>query len=293
MLSVEKLEVLIVSGLSGSGKSVVSKALEDIGYRCIDNMPIGLFERLLLLLAAGRESQSERVALVMDSRDTRLDEGREKFERFRKEKKLRLQIVFLECNDYILERRFKETRRKHPMALSGSVSDGIARERQALDWIREMADEVVDTSETTVHQLRNLIQSRFGVVAMDRPFHVTFVSFGFKYGIVQDADLVMDVRFLPNPYFEPDLKFHTGQEEAVAQFVLEKTETGQFIEQFSGLLDFLLPNYRKEGKHYLTVAIGCTGGMHRSVAITEALAERYSDTSVLVATFHRDIGKTL
>lgn len=289
--SQEKPDILIISGLSGSGKSVASKALEDIGYFCIDNLPLGLLEKLLSLVKKG-QSDITRLALVMDSRDSSMvNEGQELIAKLRK-KKYPLTILFLECNDDILMRRFKETRRTHHLDKDQSITTAISSERKMLSWLKLTADVTIDTSNKNVHQLRQVIQDRFSDPELQKQFNISFISFGFRYGLPLDADLVMDVRFLPNPYWVQALKDRSGLEKDVAQYVLQADESDQFLKRFSELLDFMLPFYPKKGKHYLTVGIGCTGGKHRSVSIVEELSRRFGEKNIKISVFHRDIEKS-
>jgi UPF0042 nucleotide-binding protein len=262
------------------------RALEDSGWFCIDNLPAPL---LLKVTELGGESR--RLAFVMDVREGNflrdapkvLDEARRAGHT--------VEVLFLDASDESLLRRYSETRRKHPLSMKGTAADGIAKEREALKDLREQSQHVLDTSAMTVHELKRQVQSRFGESGATA-MAVTFMSFGFKYGVPSQADLVLDVRFLPNPYFVPELKALTGRDAKVAAYVLDRPETREFIAKTSDLLDFLLPNYVREGKAYLTVAIGCTGGKHRSVAIANQLAKHYAGNAGVAAhTFDRDVDK--
>ena len=286
-----QMDVLIVSGLSGSGKSVTIRSLEDIGFFCVDNLPIDLLEDLVQMLAEGR-SRFDRVALVMDTRDPHLiEQGKPTFQRLR-DKGLRVRILYLESSDAILVRRFKETRRKHPLAADGGIPQGILEERKLLEPLRELANIRIDTSEFNVHQLRAWVQDVFVPEGQTIKFNLAFLSFGFKYGLPSDADLIFDVRFLPNPHYIDALRSKRGTDAQVADYVLGFEQTVQFLRRLEEMLQFLLPFYRKEGKHYLTLAVGCTGGKHRSVAVAEALAKRFNDSTLAVYLHHRDIRKT-
>lgn len=288
----EELEIVIVSGLSGSGKSVAIRAMEDIGYFCIDNLPIALFEELTNLFTSGKP-YFKKIALVMDTRDPRLvEQGLPKFENILIDG-LKVKIVFLECSNEVLVRRFKETRRTHPMAIDGTIISGIGNEREKLENIRRVADIRIDTSDMNVHQLVDRIQKLFIDKEQKPQFHLVLLSFGFKYGLPYDADLVMDVRFLPNPYWIKSLRNKNGTEEEVRNYIFQSEEAEQFLQRFSELLRFLLPFYTKEGKHYLTIAIGCTGGKHRSVAIVETLAQKMKDVSLRMSVNHRDMAKDI
>jgi UPF0042 nucleotide-binding protein len=278
--------IVVITGMSGSGKTTAVRALEDAGFFCIDNLPAPL---LLKVTELGGENQ--KLAFVMDVREGGflrdapkvLDEARRGGHQ--------VEVLFLDASDESLLRRYSETRRKHPLAPKGSAADGIAKEREALKDLREQSQHVLDTSSMTVHELRRQVQSRFGSEG-SHAMAVTFMSFGFKYGVPSQADLVFDVRFLPNPYFVPELKPLTGRDAPVAKYVLERPETIQFIAKVQELLDFLMPNFQREGKAYLTVAVGCTGGKHRSVAIARALESRYEkNEGVLTQSFDRDVDK--
>lgn len=279
--------IVVITGMSGSGKSTAVRALEDAGWFCIDNLPAPL---LLKVTELGGENQ--RLAFVMDVREgsflrdagKTLDEARRAGHT--------VEVLFLDASDESLLRRYSETRRRHPLSMKeGTAAEGVAKERAALKELREQSQHVLDTSSMTVHELKRQVQSRFGD-ATTTAMAVTFMSFGFKYGVPTQADLVFDVRFLPNPYFVPELKALTGRDAKVASYVLDRPETQTFIAKASDLLDFLLPNYVREGKAYLTVAIGCTGGKHRSVAIANRFAQHYKQNAGVAAhTFDRDVDK--
>jgi UPF0042 nucleotide-binding protein len=278
--------IVIITGMSGSGKSTAVRALEDAGWFCIDNLPAPL---LLKVTELGGENQ--RLAFVMDVREGNFLRDAPKVLDEAKRTGHQVDVLFLDASDEALLRRYSETRRKHPLALKGTAADGIVKEREALKDLREQSQHVLDTSQLTVHELRRQVQSRFGEPGATA-MAVTFMSFGFKYGVPSQADLMFDVRFLPNPYFVPELKALTGREEKVAHYVLDRPETKTFIAKVNDLLDFLLPSYAREGKAYLTVAIGCTGGKHRSVALAHALAGHYAKNAGVAAhTFDRDVDK--
>ncbi|HPQ71464.1 MAG TPA: RNase adapter RapZ [bacterium] len=282
--------LIIITGLSGSGKSIASKALEDVGYFCIDNLPVALLPKLIELGAVGRGSEIERFALVMDAREATFPaNANDLFTRLRADG-YNLEIVFLQASDDVLQRRYSTTRRGHPAAAGGSVGEGIQRERESMANLMEIADWVVDTSMLTPHDLRRAIQDRYADSELER-LRVQLVTFGFRHGLPADADLVIDVRFVPNPFFVDSLKPLTGLEKPVADYVLENDVTRKFLERFDDLLDFLLPHYEHEGKTYLTIAIGCTGGRHRSVAIAEKLAQKLLEQKRMVSISHRDIEK--
>lgn len=282
--------LIVLTGLSGSGKSQAIRALEDLGYFCVDNLPIMLLPTLAeLTLRAG--SDISRAAVVVDVREgPLLDEFPAIFRRLKRSKDLAPQLIFLDAKDSALVRRFSETRRPHPLGSGRSVVEGIRAERRRLAPIRRLADVIVDTTDLTVHELR---QAFLGLSRGSAGLHgpvVTFMSFGFKHGLPLDADLVFDVRFLPNPHFVPALRPKTGRDRAVVRYLEGFDETGEFLDRVGALLDFLLPRYAAEGKSYVTVAIGCTGGRHRSVALTEALRRRLGHVEGLrLRVLHRDI----
>ena len=260
--------IVVITGMSGSGKSTVIRALEDAGWLCIDNLPAPL-----LLKVAELGGEQDRLAFVVDVREGQyLHEAPTALEELRRAGH-HLEVLFLDASDEALVRRYSETRRRHPLAGAEGVQEGIARERAALAALREHSEHVLDTSTLTVHELRRQVMGRFtrdsaGGLAL------TVMSFGFKYGVPSNADLVFDVRFMPNPFFIPELKPFTGKDSRVSRFVLEQPDAIEFLEKAIEMLAFLVPRYQREGKAYLTVAIGCTGGKHRSVAIAAALAER-------------------
>jgi UPF0042 nucleotide-binding protein len=283
-------QVVILTGMSGSGKTTALRALEDGGFYCIDNFPIVFLVRLLDLMGH-TAGELRRVALVVDAREGRfLREAPRAIEEIR-----RLggdvTVLFFDASDESLVRRYSETRRRHPLAGdSGSVPDGIAAERKALEGLRGVADEVVDTTQLNVHELKRLVHNRFVGPGAD-PMGVTLVSFGFRGGIPSHADLVLDVRFLPNPYFVPELKPYPGTDPRVRDYVLGQADAATFLEKLDDLAAFLIPRFRAEGKTYLTVAVGCTGGRHRSVAISTELAERLRRRGFPVRVWHRDVDK--
>jgi UPF0042 nucleotide-binding protein len=283
--------VVILTGVSGSGKSTALRALEDAGWFCIDNLPVVLLDRLVELSRQGGDGPATRLALVVDARDERfLPEAPRIIEEVRSHG-TPLDVLFLDASDASLLRRYSETRRRHPMAGSdGSVPEGIAAERAALEPLRGVAGEVVDTTAMNVHELKRFIHSRFVGDERQR-LAVTVVSFGFRGGIPGHADLVLDVRFLPNPYFVPELKPHSGLEPAVRDYVLGQPDAQTFLAKLADFGAFLLPRYAAEGKSYLTLAIGCTGGRHRSVAIAEELARRLRSSGTAVRVWHRDVDK--
>ena len=281
---------VVLTGLSGSGKSQAIRALEDLGYFCVDNLPVMLLPMLAeLTLRAG--SEISRAAVVVDVREGKL--LREFPEIYRKMKAIRNLnpvLIFLEASEPTLVRRFSETRRPHPLAPDRSALEGIREERKAMKPIRDLADHIVDTSEMTVHELRHAFTNVAGGRAPGTQLVVTILSFGFKHGIPVDSDLLFDVRFLPNPHFVPELRPYTGRDSKVLKFLDRSKATHEFLDHTLNLLKFLVPQYVHEGKSYLTVGIGCTGGRHRSVAIAEALKKGLSGIpNVRVRVKHRDI----
>ncbi len=283
------VQMLILTGLSGAGKSTVLRALEDVGYYCVDNLPIIIVEKLLEL-SEHTAGEVSRIALGVDAREGRFLSEAPRVIRELREKGAEVEVLFVDCSDEVLIRRYSETRRRHPMAGAGTVADGIAAERRALADLEALADEVIDTTSLNVHELKRLVTRRFAAGEGAR-LGVTVVSFGFRFGIPAHADMVIDVRFLPNPFFIPELKPHPGTDPRVAGFVLGQPDAKAFLERLGDLLGFLLPRYRAEGKSYLTVAIGCTGGKHRSVALAAALAERLEAAGQPVRLWHRDVEK--
>ncbi len=266
-----KKRIAIITGLSGSGKSTVARTLEDIGYFCVDNLPVDLVPKLIELT----ESATSRIALlalVIDVRQRQFFPRTSEILGSLAPMGSTVQIIFLDARDEVLVRRYSETRRQHPLALTGSVLDGINRERQELSEIKGRADWVIDTSDLSVHQLREEIRKIFEASTSGMP-KIVVNSFGFGKGLPVEADLVFDVRFLPNPYFEEDLRDKDGRDSQVSRWVLGQSTTQEFLRKIEELALFLLPLYIREGKQYLTVAIGCTGGKHRSVVIAEHLGD--------------------
>jgi UPF0042 nucleotide-binding protein len=283
----QPIRVVIISGLSGSGKSTAIHALEDIGFFCIDNLPVVLLPKLVELFPRS-PGEIEKIALVVDAREARfLDGFEENVERIRAGGS-RVELLFLDCSDAMLMRRYSETRRRHPLAADETVEQGIARERALLATLRKAADRVIDTSEMNLHQLRELIQQYCTRAKPGGEMNVNLLSFGFKYGIPSQADLVFDVRFLPNPYFVPHLRHLTGLDPAVRGFAIQNPEAEQLLRYITEYLKTFRPLYDREGKSYLTVGIGCTGGRHRSVAIAEELGLRLAGSGTLLVN-HRDL----
>jgi RNase adapter protein RapZ len=284
------MRILIITGLSGSGKSTAVRALEDEGFYCLDNLPVSLFPTFIELVAKSKERVRD-VALVMDIRGRDFLKGYEKVIQEIGEAGNHVEILFLDATDEVLIRRFSETRRRHPALDNGSVPEGIRFEREQLAGLRRLATTTIDTSELNVHELKELVIARIKGEQGATEMTVHLQSFGYRFGIPLESDLVMDVRFLPNPHFIPELKCFSGLDPKVASFVLEKNETVIFLEKFRDLMGFLLPGYRREGKSYLTISIGCTGGRHRSVVIAEALREFFPGKKVNLKVTHRDMEK--
>lgn len=283
-------DLVVITGMSGAGRSEAIHTFEDLGYFCIDNLPPAFLPQLVrMALLPG--SRIRRVAVVCDVRSrtffaelsAALDALQSSGTMFR--------ILFLEAADRTLVKRFKETRRRHPLAQTGSVAEGIAAEREVLRAIRERADMIIDTTNLLPQELRALIRQSFVPEGGGESLTITTSSFGFKYGLPIDADLVIDVRFLPNPFYVPRLRHRTGLDRSVRTFVLDRPETKEFAERWFSLLDVLLPGYQAEGKTHLHVALGCTGGMHRSVVLAELTAEHLRSRGYAVNTTHRDIDK--
>lgn len=286
-MSAPAKHIVIITGMSGSGKSTAIRALEDAGFFCIDNLPVLLLPKLTELAGSG---QIERMALVVDVREgIFLKEAPRVLDEVRRAGH-HVEVLFLDASDDSLIRRFSETRRRHPLAPTGAVADGIAAERGELKDLRELADQVIDSSALNVHDLKRMVQARFSPEPAAGP-SLSVMSFGYRHGVPPQADLVLDVRFLPNPYFVPDLKGLTGKNPMVAAYVLDREETQQFLEKVVDLCRFLFPRYQKEGKAYLTVALGCTGGKHRSVAIAAELTRRLQDEIPRIQLWDRDIEK--
>ena len=265
-------KIIVITGLSGSGKSTAAKTLEDIGFFCVDNLPIDLVPKLIELVEAGG-SELNRLALVIDSRQRKFFPRYSAILNSLELHDTSFEILFLDARDEVLIRRYSETRRQHPLAPSGSLIDGIRREREELQDIKRLADCVIDTSDITVHQLRDEIKKLYSFPKADS-LKIVINSFGFGKGLPLESDMVIDVRFLPNPHFVETLKFHTGLEEEVRNWVLSKETTVKFLKRLEDVLAFLLPLYINEGKQYFTLSIGCTGGKHTSVVVTEHISKR-------------------
>src|SRR5437764_10779187 len=274
--------------MSGSGKASVLKAFEDLGYYCVDNLPVGLIPRFAELI--GHSSEIERTALVVDVREGRqLEELPTIVKSVRR--MIATKVIFLEASDSVLLRRYSETRRPHPLGIDSPVKSSLTAERRHLRQIRALADLVIDTSKFNVHELRSHIIELFQKKETGRNILVSCVSFGFKHGVPDDADLIFDVRFLPNPHFVPEFRPLTGRHPNVAKYIRSFPQTTEFIQRISDLLIYLLPHYIHEGKSYLTIAFGCTGGQHRSVMIADAIRKRLVEAGFHAKVSHRDMAK--
>jgi UPF0042 nucleotide-binding protein len=282
----ENLQLVILTGLSGSGKSTVLKTFEDFGYYCVDNLPVQLIPVFSELHHYGG-GDINRAALLVDARE---GEQLKRFPALFKEirRDLDVTLVFIEASEESLIRRFSETRRPHPLGHDRPVRESLRHEREIMAPIRKLADVVIDTSRFNVHELRQFIQHRFERRA-HRPLIVSIVSFGYRYGLPADADLVFDVRFLPNPHFIPSLRKFSGKDPKVARYILSFPQTKQFLKRIEGLLLYLIPHYIREGKSYLTVALGCTGGRHRSVMMVDSIRHALAARGYTVKAVHRDL----
>jgi RNase adapter protein RapZ len=287
---VEGLDIIIITGLSGSGKSFAIRALEDNGFFCVDNLPALLIPKFTDL-CQGYQEEIRRIALGVDLRGgSQFLQALPQVLSDMRNASHHVQVVFFDASDDVLLRRFSETRRPHPLAGEGSIQDGISLEREALQSIRALADKVIDTSDFNVHQLRREIEQQFCQAPQARRMSLFFTSFGYKFGIPHDTDMILDVRFLPNPYFVNELRPRSGLESEVKEYVLGNVETRMFLDRLYALLEFALPLYEREGKSSLTLALGCTGGRHRSVVLVEELQKRFGE-NFPVHIKHRDIDK--
>ena len=281
-------QLVILTGLSGSGKSTVLKTFEDLGFYCVDNLPVDLIPTFSELHVYG-SGEVERAALLVDAREgEQLKRLPAIYRKLRREHPANL--VFIEACDEALLRRFSETRRPHPLGHDRPVREGLRRERQMMAPIRKLANVVIDTSNFNVHELRQFITERFKNPDR-RPLLVSLVSFGYRFGIPGDADLVFDVRFLPNPHFVPQLRRYSGKDGRVARYMRSFPQTGEFLRRIEGLLTYLIPHYIREGKSYLTIAFGCTGGRHRSVMMAEVIRRALGRHSYTTKVVHRDLNR--
>ncbi len=284
------MRFVIVTGMSGAGKSTTLKTLEDIGYFCVDNLPIQLIMRFAEIAYAS-DNDINNVAIGVDIRSGVYLEQLSECLRALKESEYNYEILFLDSNDDVLIKRYKETRRNHPLARNGRVEDGIKLERSRIAFLRKEADYIIDTTSLLTRELKAELDKIFIENAEYNNFIVSIVSFGFKYGIPRDADLVFDVRFLPNPYYNLELRPLTGNDEAIQDFVMQYDEAKEFMNKLVDLLEFLIPNYIKEGKNGLIIGIGCTGGKHRSVTLANGIYKEMETLPYSARIYHRDIEK--
>ncbi|MCX5896361.1 MAG: RNase adapter RapZ [Proteobacteria bacterium] len=284
-----EIRIIIISGLSGSGKSTALRTLEDLGFFCVDNLPILLLPKFIEL-CQNSSNDISKIALVMDVREQGFLKEYPHILDMLKTEGYYLELLFLDSSDDVLIQRFSETRRQHPLSEEGSVLEGIQIEREMLGELKSRADKILDTSNLNVHQLRTHLKEYFQQISV-RSMHITFLSFGFKYGVPHDADLVLDVRFLPNPYFVVELKDLDGTDKRVAEYVFRCQETQTYLEKLRDFIAFQIPLFEREGKTYLTIAIGCTGGRHRSVVIADYLKETFAKGKYQVYSTHRDLKK--
>ena len=285
------LHVVIITGLSGSGKSTALRALEDIGFFCVDNLPVILLPRFLSITLQS-SPEIKNVAMVMDLREKRFVEKYQRvFDRL-KQKGYKLEILFLEASEESLLRRFSETRRNHPLSAKGSIMEGIQMEVEKLLPLRQMANTIIDTTTINVHQLKDIVHRQFLPSPQQKKMIISVMSFGYRYGLPSDADLVIDVRFLPNPYYVEDLKNYDGHHGAVEKFVLDNPQCQEFMVKAIDMLNFIIPLYEKEGKARLNIAIGCTGGKHRSVVMANQFSSHFQRMKYIVHTSDRDISKS-
>lgn len=285
----EALEVVVITGMSGSGKGSVLKAFEDLGYYCVDNLPVDLIPTFAELCRNSHDIN--RAALVVDVREGEaLDRFPSLYRKLRS--MVRARLVFLEASDNALVRRYSETRRPHPLAEEQSVAQAIRLERQRLKSIRAMADMIVETTRLNVHELRNLIEERFKGTEQSRTMLVSCSSFGYRFGVPVDSDLVFDVRFLPNPNYIPQFRPLTGRHPRVAKYIKSFPQTVEFVNRISDLLIYLIPHYIREGKSYLTISFGCTGGQHRSVAMADEIRKRLAAAGYNTKVVHKDVKKS-
>jgi RNase adapter protein RapZ len=286
-------DIVIITGLSGSGMSSATNAFEDLGYFCVDNLPLTLLPTFARLVQPEEDGQAriERAALVINIREGQFLSEFERALHGLRDQGLRVFVLFLEASDDALQRRFSETRRPHPAETGGGLLEAIRHEREAMANIRSLADHITDTSEHTVHTLRRLLVERFSPNMEGTPMRVQVLSFGHKYGSPPEMELLFDVRHLPNPFFVPELRELSGHDRRVVEYLKSMPEVAETLSRFQDLLEYLLPLYKREGKSYVTVGIGCTGGRHRSVMVANALARRLQRAGYEAQSIHRDVRK--
>ncbi|KAI3348153.1 RNase adapter RapZ [Clostridium botulinum] len=287
------MRFVIVTGLSGAGKTQATRSLEDLGYFCVDNLPPKLINKFAELCSQGY-GKIDKVALVIDIRGGVFFDDLFETLNYLKENEFKYEILFLDASDEVLIKRFKESRRSHPLSPDGRVLNGIIQERSKLREIKDRADIIIDTSKYAIRDLREKMNEHYGDnIESEKQLSITVLSFGFKYGIPVDSDLVFDVRFIPNPFYIPELKQYSGNDKSVKDYVLKQEETITFVEKLQDMLEYLVPNYIKEGKRQLIISIGCTGGRHRSVAIANEIYERLNKGNYKAKIEHRDVGEDL
>lgn len=284
-----RTRIIVVTGLSGSGRSAALKDFEDIGFYCVDNLPLALLPSFLEF--AGRSEEASRSAIGIDIREKGFTERFPSLFGELKARGFAVELIFLDASDHALVRRFSETRRPHPLARGETpLLEGIRKEREALGEVKKLADRTIDTTDYTVHDLRQVIERHYAEADAGRPMVITLVTFGYKFGVPFELDLLFDLRFLPNPHFVPGLRPLTGEDARIREYIMAGHEAGEFFTRLLGFLEYLLPRYRSEGKSYLTIGLGCTGGKHRSVALALLIAERLREKGYDVNVKHRDIG---
>ena len=283
--------LVVITGLSGSGKSLAARCLEDMNFFCVDNLPVNLIPQFYELLQRSGEA-IPRGAIVVDAREREFLSGFPDALASLRASGAPVTLLFFECTSETLKRRFSESRRPHPMQEEGgSLDKAIQDERTILAPLRDVADRIIDTSKFNAHELRAFLKASFGGSTTSAALNVHIVSFGFKYGVPAEADLLFDVRFIPNPYFVDGLRSLDGRNPAVQEFLAGRPEAREFVSRLKDMLGFLVPHYASEGKSYLTITIGCTGGKHRSVALAEEIRQHFADSGVPVSVTHRDLGK--
>jgi UPF0042 nucleotide-binding protein len=281
--------LLIVTGLSGSGRSATLKAFEDMGFNCVDNLPLALLSAFVEF-AQGSE-EAFRSVIGIDIREKGFPERLPALYGELKSRGISIEMLFLDASDQAIVRRFSETRRPHPLARGATaLLDGIRSERTALAEVRKLADRIIDTTDYTVHDLRQTIERQYAAEDTGRPMVITLLTFGYKFGVPYDIDLLFDLRFLPNPHFVPELRLQTGEDPGVRDYIMAQPDSAEFLSRLQGFIDYLLPRYRREGKSYLTIGFGCTGGRHRSVAVSLMIADRLRQNGYDVIIKHRDRG---
>jgi UPF0042 nucleotide-binding protein len=280
--------LVIISGVSGSGKSTAMNVLEDLGYYCVDNLPMTLLQKFIEL-CENSQGDINKIALAVDIREGVFFERAPAVIRELKEKGHPIDIIFLDSADPTIIRRYKETRRKHPLSEDGNILEGISRERAMLKELKELSSYRIDTTDYNVHHLKEAIKNRFDL-SLSQKLLINILSFGYKHGYPYDADMIFDVRFLPNPFFIEGLRELNGLDKEITEFIMSREDTKEYIKKLTEFLEFLIPRYEKEGRTYLTIAIGCTGGKHRSVVVAKKLSEHFSHLSPV--TIHRDISKS-